>query len=215
MSKVRYCMPDSTSAMTDEVIEREVAAGSRVIDLGCGDGRLLNQLQVSLGCKVQGIEIDHQAFLNTMARGISVIRTNLDEGIPDIPDDSFDVAVLSQTLQQVRRPRFLLNEMMRVAKRALVLVPNFAHWRVRLQVVLQGRAPITDSLPYEWYNTPNLHLMSMFDVRDLCQQEGIQILKELPIINGRAVDRAWAPNLRAESAFYVLGRGDDHNALKD
>lgn len=208
MSKERYCMPDPTFAMTDEVIRREVPAGSRVIDLGCGDGRLLNQLRAKLGCQVQGIEIDHQAFIKTLERGISVIQTNLDEGIPSIPDDSFDVAVLSQTLQQVRRPRLVLNEMMRVAKRALVMVPNFAHWRVRLQVVLQGRAPITDSLPYEWYNSPNLHFMSMHDVRDLCKQESIHILKELPIIKGRAVDRAWGANLRAESAFYVLERED-------
>ena len=98
-------------------------------------------------------------------------------------------------------------QMLRVARRALVVVPNFAHWRVRLQVARQGRAPITESLPYEWYNTPNLHFMSMYDFRDLAATLHLRIVKESPIIKGRAVDRAWAANLRADSAMYVLERG--------
>ena len=131
---------------------------------------------------------------------------DLDHGLPDIPDDSFDVAVLSQTLQQVRHPKGVLQEMLRVANRALVVVPNFGHWRVRLQVALQGRAPVTASLPYDWYETPNLHFMSMHDFRDLVDTLSVRIVKELPIMRGRAVDRAWAANLRAHSALYVLER---------
>jgi len=206
MAKERYCMPDPTVAMTNEVIQREVPYGSRVIDLGCGDGRLLQDLQTDHGCRIQGVEIDPHAFRSSLGRGVPVINANLDEGLPHIPDDTFDVAVLSQTLHQVRTPSLLLNEMLRVARKAIVVVPNFGHWRVRLQVLWYGSAPVTSSLPYQWYDTPNLHVSSMHDFRTLCKEQSIQILKKLPIIKGHAVNHAWIPNLRAESAMYVIHR---------
>ncbi|MBW3540556.1 MAG: methionine biosynthesis protein MetW [Planctomycetes bacterium] len=199
-------MPDPGAALTDRVIHAHIDAGSRVIDLGCGDGRLLALLRDRHGCSVQGVELDVERMIAAVSRGVPVIQADLDEGLQDVPDGSFDFAVLSQTLQQVRRPQHVLQEMLRVARRALVVVPNFGHWRVRMQLVLQGRAPVTSALPYEWYDTPNLHVMSMHDVRDLAAQLGFRIVKELPIIGGRAVDRAWAANLRAASALYVLER---------
>jgi len=199
-------MPNSMKAMTDEIIMQQISRGSRVIDLGCGDGRLLMRLRDEYDCVGQGIELDHEQMLSAIARGIPIINADLDEGLSDIPDDAFDCAVLSQTLQQVRHPKELLLEMMRIASRALVIVPNFGYWRVRLQVLRFGRTPITESLPYAWYNTPNLHFMSMTDFRALAADLNIQIRQERPIINGRAVDRAWAANLRADSALYVLER---------
>ena len=202
----RYSMPDPTTALTDELIMAQVPAGGRVIDLGCGDGRLLELLRDEHGCSVLGIELNRSSVLGAIGRGVAVIHADLDHGLPDIPDDSFDVAVLSQTLQQVRHPKGVLQEMLRVANRALVVVPNFGHWRVRLQVALQGRAPVTSSLPYDWYETPNLHFMSMHDFRDLVDKVSVRIVKELPIMRDRAVDRAWAANLRAHSALYVLER---------
>ena len=202
----RYSMPDPATALTDELIMSQIPAGSRVVDLGCGDGRLLELLREQHGCSVLGIELNRNGLLGSIGRGVAVIQADLDHGLPDIPDDSFDVAVLSQTLQQVRHPKGVLQEMLRVAHRALVVVPNFGHWRVRLQVALQGRAPVTSSLPYDWYETPNLHFMSMHDFRDLTEKLSVRILKELPIMRGRAVDRAWAANLRAHSALYVLER---------
>ncbi|MEO1998695.1 MAG: methionine biosynthesis protein MetW [Planctomycetaceae bacterium] len=192
--------------MTDEIIMEQIASGSRVIDLGCGDGRLLARLRDEHNCSGQGIELDHGQMLSAIARGIPIINGDLDQGLSDIPNDTFDCAVLSQTLQQVRHPKELLLEMMRIASRALVIVPNFGYWRVRLQVIRFGRTPITEILPYEWYNTPNLHFMSMHDFRALAEHLNIRILQERPIINGRAVDRAWAANLRADSALYVLER---------
>lgn len=207
MSSKRYCMPDPTAAVTDEKIMEEIARGSRVIDLGCGDGRLLEKLRLKLACSVQGVEVDHGLMLAAISRGVGVLQSDLDHGLPDIPDDTFDTAVLSQTLQQVRHPKLVLEEMLRVARKALVVVPNFGHWRVRWQVLCQGRAPVTESLPYEWYNTPNLHFTTMRDFRDLVGQLGIRVVRERPIINNRAVDRAWAANLRADSALYVLERG--------
>jgi methionine biosynthesis protein MetW len=199
-------MPDPTAALTDQVIKNQIAPGSRVLDLGCGDGRLLQMLRDEHGCTVQGVELDLNGLLGAVGRGVPVIRADLDRGLPDFPDNSFDVAVLSQTLQQVRRPKALLLEILRVVRKALVVVPNFGYWRARWQLVRYGRAPVTQSLPFAWYDTPNLHFMSLHDFRDLVESLDIRVEKVLPIIKNRAVDRAWAANLRAESALYLLGR---------
>ena len=153
-----------------------------------------------------GVELGEAEVTAVIGRGLSVIRADLDQGLGDIPDDSFDTAVLSQTLQQVHHPTTVLREMLRVARRALVVVPNFGHWRIRLKVIQQGRAPVTDSLPYEWYDTPNLHVCSMHDIRDLVDQLGMRAVREIPIIGGRPVERAWWANLRADSALFVLER---------
>ncbi len=206
MASKRYCIPDATASLTDRIIMQHIEPASRVVDLGCGDGRLLERLRDDHRCSVLGVERDRKQVLGAVARGVPVIHADLDAGLPDFPDNAFDYAVLSQTLQQVLYPAKLLMEMLRISRRALVVVPNFGHWRVRLQVVQYGRAPVTETLPYEWYNTPNLHLMSMRDFRDLADRLKIRILKELPIIRGRAVERAWAANLRADSALYVLER---------
>lgn len=203
----RYSPPDATIGLTDELIQSQIPAGMRVLDLGCGDGRLLEILRDEQQCDVLGVELDPQQVIGAIERGVPILRADLDDGVPDLPSDSFDCAVLSQTLQQVRHPKLVLQEMLRVARRALVVVPNFGHWKVRLQVVLYGRTPVTDSLPYEWYNTPNLHFLSMHDFRVLARRLNFEIVRELPIIHGKAVDRAWLPNLRAESALYVLERG--------
>lgn len=205
MSK-RYCMPDPTAALTDEMILQQICRASRVVDLGCGDGRLLAKLRDEHGCDIQGVDVDPEHMLLAIERGVPVVRGNLDAGLSEFPNHSFDFAVLSQTLQQVLRPQFVLEEMLRVAKRGLVVVPNFGYWQVRFQVLWQGRAPVTESLPYEWYNSPNIHFMTLRDFRDLCSKQGITIINEVPIIKRRAVPDAWAANLRAESALYVLER---------
>lgn len=206
VEKPRFCLRDPLVAMTDELIMDHIDAGSRVIDLGCGDGRLLAKLRDVHQCSVTGVELDDNQFHTAIGRGIAIIKADLDRSLEEIPADSFDIAVLSQTLQQVRHPSELLLEMMRIAKRALVLVPNFGYWRVRWEVVIRGRAPVTENLPYEWYDTPNLHVMSLPDFRALTERLGLRIVRERPIIRGRAVDQAWLPNLRADSALYVLER---------
>jgi methionine biosynthesis protein MetW len=208
MSATRYSMPGPDTEMIDELLLEQVDDGSRVIDLGCGDGRLLDRLRSERGCRVLGIELGEAEVTAVIGRGLSVIRADLDQGLGDIPDDSFDTAVLSQTLQQVQRPTTVLREMLRVARRALVVVPNFGHWRIRLKVIQQGRAPVTDSLPYEWYDTPNLHVCSMHDIRDLVEQLGMKVVREIPIIGGRPAERAWWANLRADCAMYVLERAN-------
>lgn len=207
MSGDRYSIPEPTSVLIDELLTSQIERDSRVIDLGCGDGRLLERLRSDLGCTVLGVELGIPQLKGVVGRGLPIIHGDLDHGLPDIPDNSFDFAVLSQTLQQVRRPTTVLKEMLRVAWRALVVVPNFGHWRVRLNVVKHGRAPVTDALPYEWYDTPNLLVCSMRDIRDLVSQLDIEIVSEIPIIKGCAAQGAWWANLRADSALYVLQAG--------
>jgi methionine biosynthesis protein MetW len=200
----RYCIPDPTASLIDRLIMQQIPRGARVLDLGCGDGRLLCRLRDELGSSIQGIELDHRQVVEAICKGVPIIQADLDEGLGEIPDQSFDFAVLSQTLQQVSQPRELLSQLLRVARRAIVVVPNFAHWRVRLQILLYGRAPITSSLPYDWYNTPNIHLMSMIDFRGLVDRVKMRVVEEIPIIRGQAVPGAWGANLRADSALYVL-----------
>lgn len=202
----RYCMPDPLAVLTDETILEQVPRGSRVLDLGCGDGRLLARLRDDHAASVQGIELDVSGIIASMEKGVPVIQADLDGGLAGFSDQSFDLAVLSQTLQQVRHPRLILREMLRVAREALIVVPNFAHWRVRAQIVRHGRAPKTAALPYEWYDTPNLHWMSMIDFRVLCDVLGAKIVREIPLRRGRPLSPTWLANLRADSAMYVLTR---------
>ena len=209
MTRDARCYRMRDPSVEDEIIIEQIESGSRVIDLGCGDGRLLDRLRAERGCAVQGVELDLDEYHMAINRGLAVIRADLDEPLQVVPDASFDFAVLSQTLQQVRHPKALLVEMLRVARRAVIVVPNFAHWRVRFEVMVRGRAPVTETLPYEWYETPNLHVMSMADFRDLVRMLNLRIVLERPIIRGRAVDRAWSANLRADSAFYVLERNNN------
>jgi methionine biosynthesis protein MetW len=199
-----YCMSDPLEKLTDEAIIAHIPFGSRVLDLGCGDGRLLAQLRDKHGASIQGIELDRRSIIGALHNGVPVVYSDLDKGLAGFPDRAFDFAVLSQTLQQVRHPRLILQEMLRVAARSLVVVPNYAYWKVRWDHLIRGRAPVTAALPYEWYDTPNLHFMSMLDFRELVAVVGGRIVKEAPMIKGRIVDRAWAANLRAESALYVL-----------
>ncbi len=201
-------MPDVSVRLTDELIMKHIDASSRVIDLGCGDGRLIERLRREMDCQVLGVDLERSNLLAVIERGLPAVAADLDEGLKDIPSGSYDFAVLSQTLQQVRHPQQLLLEMLRVARRALVVVPNFGYWRIRLEVLWSGRTPVTGTLPYEWHNTPNLHFMSMYDFRELMESIGLTIVRESPIIHGRAVDRAWAANLRADSAFYLLEKRD-------
>jgi methionine biosynthesis protein MetW len=208
MCAKRIYMPDPLSALTDELLMSQIPRGSRVVDLGCGDGRLLQRIRDDHACSVLGVEVDMGQMVHAVERGIPVLKSDLDHGLQLIPDGAFDFAVLSQTLQQVHRPLALFDEIFRIARSALVVVPNFGHWRVRLQVAWSGRAPVTDALPYEWFESPNVHFLTMLDFRDLAQRGNFRVVRELPVIGDRAVDRAWLANLRAHSALFVLERAE-------
>ncbi|ODA29042.1 methionine biosynthesis protein MetW [Planctopirus hydrillae] len=203
---MKYLLADHAAALIDRIIMDQIPEGSRVLDLGCGDGRLLCRLRDEMGASIQGVERDPKAVIAAISKGVPVIQADLDQGLDEIPDHAFDYAVLSQTLQQVIQPENVVNEMLRAAQRAIVVVPNFGHWRIRLQILVNGRVPITSELPYDWYNTPNLHFLTMIDFRALTERLQLRIVRELPIVSGVAKAGLKLANLRAESALFVLER---------
>jgi homoserine O-acetyltransferase len=186
-----------------------IRPGSRVLDLGCGDGELLARLMRSRQAQGLGMDIDLDNLLQAAARGLDVIQQDLDAGLEMIPDQSYDVAVLSETLQVVRKPRLVLNEMLRVAREGLVAIPNLGNWYHRLRLGLTGRMPMSPSLPFEWYDTPNIHLATLKDFERLCRKDGIRIRERVCIPAGR-VSRALLglglPNLGADRVLLRLSR---------
>ncbi len=212
MCAKRIHLPDSESVAINDVIIEQIERNSRVLDLGCGDGVLLERLRDEHGCSVLGVERDDSAFLQAMERGVPVLQADLNRGLHTLPPHSFDYAVLSQTLQQIGKPLELLHDIFEIARRAIVVVPNFGHWKIRLQVSLQGRAPVTDNLPYEWFESPNVHFLSMVDFRELALRGNFRIVKEIPLIGAKPVYNAIFANLRAHSAVYVLERVQHENA---
>jgi len=185
-----------------------VPVGSHVLDLGCGDGALLDHLRTERGCTVRGIEISTAGVTACIRRGLSVVQADLDEGLRDVRDDSFDVVVVSQTLQEVRNLRLLIAEILRVAGRAIVSYPNFGHIAARVRLGLLGRMPVSDTLPYQWYDTPNVHFTTIKDFRVLCDEAGVTLESELALRlrENRAERVTWAPNLRADLAVAVITR---------
>src|SRR2546422_8454205 len=145
-----------------------VAAGARVLDVGCGYGELLSILAENRGVDGRGIELSREGVNDSVAKGLAVIQGDADTDLVDYPDDAFDYVILSQTLQATRRPRQVLEHMLRIGRRAVISFPNFGHWNIRLQLLLGGRMPRTDNLPYSWYDTPNIHFCTIKDFRDLC-----------------------------------------------
>jgi methionine biosynthesis protein MetW len=188
-----------------ELIAGLVTEGASVLDLGCGDGELLELLQVRKHVYGTGVEISGEGVQQCIARGLSVVHGNIDEGLADYADDSFDFVILSQTLQAVHNPRLVLREMMRVGRRGIVSFPNFGHWRVRWELLRTGRMPKARHLPYEWYDTPNIHLSTVRDFEDLCRLERVRIARAIYLSNGNRV--SFMPNLRAELAVFVVERG--------
>jgi methionine biosynthesis protein MetW len=188
---------------TLEAIAELVPPGSRVLDLGCGDGALLAHLQAARGCSGYGIEIDDANVLACVQRGVNVIQLNLDEGLSMFGDQSFDVVLQIDTLQHLRNAEVVLRETARVGRTGIVAFPNFAHWPNRLSV-LRGRMPVTRRLPYQWYDTPNIRVGTHADLELLAQRNGLQILDSFGIHHGRTV--RVLPNLRASTAVLKFSR---------
>ena len=188
-----------------------VPAGARVLDLGCGDGALLEHLIQVGGCDGHGVEISTDGFHACIDRGVPVVQGDIDAGLDDFESGSFDVVVLSQTLQATRRPAFVLQEMMRVAPAGIVSFPNFGHWRIRLALLTRGHMPSSRLLPYAWYETPNIHLCTIRDFEDLDASEQLRVTARVPLnlAGGRAPARVERrPNLLAAGAVYRLETGD-------
>jgi methionine biosynthesis protein MetW len=182
-----------------------VRQGSSVLDLGCGNGELLDLLVRSKRVQAQGIEIDEQAIYQCVAKGLSVFHEDIDNGLSDYADQSFDYVILNQSFQQVKNPDIVLKEALRVGREAIIGFPNFAHYLARLRMLFKGKAPITPSLPYEWHDTPNLHFLSISDFIEYCHKKSIKIRKSFFIGNNR---RAMIfPNLFALIGIFLISSG--------
>ncbi len=171
------------------------------MDLGCGNGDLLAALVKEKDAKGQGIEIDEKAIYECVAKGLSVIQQDVETGLSEYLDKSFDYVILAGSLQQVKKPDSVLKESLRVGRRAIVSFPNFAHYSVRLQILLGGKVPVTPSLPFEWYDTPNLHFLSISNFVEYCRKRSIRIERSAFLGRGRI---ASLPNLRAETALFMV-----------
>ena len=190
-------------AALHQVIAQMVPQGARVLDLGCGDGALLAHLQASRGCSGYGVEIDDANVHACIQRGVNVIQLNLDEGLAMFQDDSFDVVLQIDTLQHLRNAEVMLRETARVGKSGMVAFPNFAHWPNRLQV-LQGQMPVTKTLPYQWYDTPNIRVGTFADFAQLAVKNNLRITESFGMQDGQAV--RWWPNARASMAVFAFER---------
>ena len=193
-----------SDAATMASIARLVPEKARVLDLGCGDGALLAQLQVTRGCSGYGIEIDDANVQACVKRGVNVIQLNLDEGLAMFDDASFDVVLQIDTLQHLRNAEVMLRETARVGRIGIVAFPNFAHWPNRMSV-LQGRMPVTRRLPYQWYDTPNIRVGTYRDFEVLAQKNRLQVLDAFGLQEGREV--RFLPNARAGTAVFKFQRG--------
>lgn len=186
-------------------IARHVPPGSRVLDIGCGDGALMAELEATSGCDARGMELDGELVERCVARGLSVVQGDANIDLAEYPDKAFDYAILSQTLQTATRPDLMLDELLRVGRRAFVSFPNFAHWRTRTALLLGGRMPVTRALPVSWYETDNIHHVTVADFRDLAKAKNARIDRSWFFANERAISPIGA-NWRAEFAVFELSR---------
>jgi methionine biosynthesis protein MetW len=187
-----------------------VAQGVRVLDVGCGDGELLQLLAERRGADARGIELSREGVNECVGKGLAVVQGDADADLVNYPDDGFDYVILSQTLQATRQPRHVLEHMLRIGRRAIVSFPNFGHWRIRLQILLSGRMPTTENLPYTWYDTPNIHFCTIKDFRSLCDAVGARMERAVALNAWGKPLRLNAPwwfwNLFGEQAVFLLTR---------
>jgi methionine biosynthesis protein MetW len=198
---VRELLGRSDYAIIGDIVEPR----SRVLDLGCGEGELLAWLADNKRVQARGVEMSSARASRAIARGVSVFQGDIDEALADYPDQAFDYVILSQTLQETLYPRKVLREMMRVGRRVIVAFPNFAHWAVRAAFLRSGRAPNTKAFPYAWYESPNIHFLTVQDFEELCALEGLTIERRYFLSGHRKVKLL--PNLRAEVAVYLVSKG--------
>ncbi|HMK56723.1 MAG TPA: methionine biosynthesis protein MetW [Dissulfurispiraceae bacterium] len=188
--------------MDHRIIYDIVEPGSRVLDLGCGDGALMHLLATGKGARVQGIELAEEQIYKCVKRGVSVFHSDIDTGLSEYPDKSFDYIILNQSLQETRKVEFVLNEALRVGRKVIVGFSNFAYYKARIEIFFHGRAPVTESLPHAWYSTPNLHFLSIRDFESYCADKGLKVLARYYLGENKTV---WLlPNLLALNAIFVI-----------
>ena len=187
-----------------EVISQWVKPGTSVLDLGCGDGALLDYLRTSQNIIGYGIENDDAGILACVYNGVNVIQANLESGLKEVGDGAFDYVILSQTLQAMKRTEAVIDEMLRVGTEAIVSFPNFGYWQHRWQLLL-GRMPVSDALPFEWHNTPNVHMCTVADFDAFCARKNLRVLNRLVMKDER--EQTLLPNLMGTLALYRLAKG--------
>ncbi len=188
-----------------DVIESLIEPNSTVLDIGCGDGELLANLIADKNITGKGIELDQDLVLTCVNRGLSIIQHDIEHGLENYADKSYDYVILSQTVQTVKNPEGVFAELLRVAQKVIVSFPNFAHWRCRAQLFFGGNAPVTKQLPFEWHNSPNIHCLSLKDFERFCKRLSVKVEKKIPLIKTRLSPVRFAPNLFAEQVIYVTG----------
>jgi methionine biosynthesis protein MetW len=192
------------------LIESWIEYGSKVIGLGCGEGDLLYSLKTRKNVKERGIEQSEAGVSACIEKGLSVIQGDINTELDDYPDDCFDYVILSQTLQQVYQPAELIRSMLRIGRRAVVSFPNFGYWRIRMQLLMSGYVPVTEQLPYHWYNTPNIRVLTLKDFHRFSKEAGFRILRAVSIntqnqdMSGRII--RYFPNLRATYGLFLVGK---------
>ena len=190
-------------------IQQWIVPGSRVLDLGCGDGQFLLRLQQKRQVRGLGLEIDPRGITASIAAGLNILEQDMDDGLANFPDNSFDTVVMAQTLQALHNPHLILEEMLRIAQQGIVTFPNFGHWRCRWYLGTRGRMPVSRFMPYAWYDTPNIHFCTVRDFEALCHERNICILHRHmvggPGALGNQAARLW-PNLLAMTAIYHISR---------
>ena len=196
--------PSSLEARPDfKIIAEIIQPGTKVLDLGCGEGLLLAWLTANKKVSARGVEIETTNVRKAIGRGVSAYQGDIDEGLADYPDKAFDYVILSQTLQETRAPLQVLTEMLRVGRKAIISFPNFGHWRVRKAMLFSGQAPKTELFPYDWYNSPNIHFLSINDFEDLCRKNGFPIERRYFLSGSKKVSTL--PNLWAQTAVFLVG----------
>ncbi|NLY58053.1 MAG: methionine biosynthesis protein MetW [Gammaproteobacteria bacterium] len=191
-----------------QIIEKWIKPGSHVLDLGCGNGELLDYLQSHKQVRGYGLEINPDNINACIAKGVNVIDKNLDHGLDNFEDRSFDTVVMTQALQAVHYPDRILEDMLRIGNEAILTFPNFGHWRCRLYLGLKGRMPVSEFMPYTWYNTPNIHFCTFKDFENLCRERSVKILDRLVVDQTHRSSKLSAmwPNLLGEVAIYRVTR---------
>jgi methionine biosynthesis protein MetW len=183
------------------IISEIIEPGAKVLDLGCGDGQLLKILQEKC-VRGAGVEIDQNNVIQCIEKGLSVIQGDIDTGLVEYADKSYDYVVLNQTLQSTHRPDFVIKEMLRVGKKCIVSFPNFGYWRVRLHLLFKGTMPKSKMLPYEWYDTPNIHLLTVKDFSEFAARNNFKILKTIALRNSRL--RKGLADIFTEEVIYII-----------